>query len=75
MTLKIYSNISGFFVLNQEGKIIEFLKYPKDPEEVAQKIYALSQEGISDELEKILNKYQEETIETNSVEVMNFVRN
>ncbi|MHA1667315.1 MAG: C/D box methylation guide ribonucleoprotein complex aNOP56 subunit [Candidatus Heimdallarchaeaceae archaeon] len=74
MTLKIYSNISGIFVLNQEGKIIDFLKYPKNPEEIAQKIYVLSQEGKSDELEKILNKYQEETIETNSVEVMNFVR-
>ena len=74
MTMKIYSNVSGFFLLDPEGSLVEAIIYPKDPEIIALKIHNLSQYSISEELESITQKYTEEAFETNSVDVMYFLK-
>ena len=74
MTLKIYSNVSGFFLLDDDGLLIEAKLYPKNPELIALKIHNLSQYSISEELESITQKYADKAFETNSVDIMHFLK-
>ncbi len=74
MTIKIIANISGFFIFDNQDKLVEFTAYEKNPEKIAEKIHNLSKYNISDELEKIYSDLKEETIETNSVDIQNFSR-
>jgi nucleolar protein 56 len=74
MTIKVFANIAGFFVLDSEDKIIQFEPYPKNPEEIANRIHNLSIYNISEELKKILMEIEEEQIETNNSAVVNYAR-
>ncbi|MCE7747416.1 MAG: C/D box methylation guide ribonucleoprotein complex aNOP56 subunit [Candidatus Heimdallarchaeota archaeon] len=74
MTIKIIANISGFFVFDNQDKLIEFTAYEKNPEKIAEKIHNLSKYTISEELENIFSDLKEKTIETNSADVQNFSR-
>lgn len=74
MTTKIISSITGFFVFDTGNKLIQFKEFDKDPEEIATKIHNLSRYTISEELKEILTYIVEETIETNSIDVLNFLR-
>ena len=65
MTIKIIANISGFFVFDNQDKLIEFTAYEKNPEKIAEKIHNLSKYTISEELEDIFSDLKEKTIETN----------
>ena len=74
MTIKVFANVAGFFVLDSEDKIIRFEPYPKNPEEIANRIHNLSIYNISEELKKILMEIEEEQIETNSSAIVNYAR-
>jgi nucleolar protein 56 len=74
MTIKVFANIAGFFVLDSNDNITSFKPYPKNPEEIAEKIHNLSIYNISEELNKILMDIEEEQIETNSSAVANYAR-
>ncbi|MHA2357546.1 MAG: C/D box methylation guide ribonucleoprotein complex aNOP56 subunit [Candidatus Heimdallarchaeaceae archaeon] len=74
MTLKIYANIAGFFVLDENDKKIDYVKFPNNPEEIADKLHNLSANSISDELQKILSSVKEDDFETNSADVMDFIK-
>jgi nucleolar protein 56 len=74
MTIKIIANISGFFVFDNQGKLLEYTAYEKNPEKIAEKIHNLSKYNISEELERIFSDLKEETIKTNSVDIQNYSR-
>ena len=74
MTVKVFANVAGFFVLDSEDKIIRFKPYPKNPEEIAGRIHNLSIYNISEELNKVLMEIEDEQIETNSTAVVNYAR-
>jgi nucleolar protein 56 len=74
MTIKVFANIAGFFVLDSNDKVKHFEPFPKKPEVIADKIHNLSIYNISEELNKILMDIEEEQIETNSIAVVNYAR-
>ncbi len=74
MTTRIIANISGFFVFDEGNKLIDFKAYSKNAEEIADKIHNLSKYTISEELKEILTNIEDINIETNSSDVLNFVR-
>jgi len=74
MSIKVYTNVAGFFVYDSNDILKTFIAYPKKAEEIAARIHNLSVYTISEELEMILKGIDEEIIETNSADVVNYVR-
>ena len=74
MTVKVFANIAGFFVLDSEDKLHHFEPFPKKPEIIADRIHNLSIYNISEELNKILMDIEDEQLETNSTAVVNYAR-
>ncbi|MHA1466226.1 MAG: hypothetical protein ACTSQ2_14140, partial [Candidatus Heimdallarchaeaceae archaeon] len=74
MSIKVYANVAGFFVYDVNDMLKTFSAYPKKAEEIAAKIHNLSVYAISEELEMIIQEIDEEIIETNSADVVNYVR-
>ena len=74
MTTRIIANISGFFVFDDMNKLIECKLYSKNAEEIAEKIHNLSKYTISEELKEIIGKTTDMDFETNSADVLNFIR-
>ena len=74
MSIKVYANVAGFFVYDENDMLKTFIAYPKKAEEIAARVHNLSVYTISEELEMILEGIDEEIIETNSSDVANYVR-
>lgn len=74
MSIKVYANVAGFFVYDSNDVLKTFIAYPKKAEEIAVKIHNLSVYAISEELQMILKEVDEEIIETNSADVVNYAR-
>ncbi|MBY9000413.1 MAG: hypothetical protein KGD64_05830, partial [Candidatus Heimdallarchaeota archaeon] len=74
MSIKVYANVAGFFVYDSNEMLKEFIAYPNEAEKIAARIHNLSVYTISDELESILKEVQDEIIETNSADVINYIR-
>ncbi|MCK5304186.1 MAG: C/D box methylation guide ribonucleoprotein complex aNOP56 subunit [Candidatus Heimdallarchaeota archaeon] len=74
MSIKVYANVAGFFVYDSNDMLKTFIAYPKEAEEIAARVHNLSIYTISEELEMILKEIDEEIIETNSADVVNYAR-
>ena len=74
MTTRIIANISGFFVFDETNKLVDYQIYAKNAEEIADKIHNLSRYTLSEELKEILSKIEDELIETNTSDVLNYVK-
>ncbi|MHA1200416.1 MAG: NOP5/NOP56 family protein [Candidatus Heimdallarchaeaceae archaeon] len=74
MTTRIIANISGFFVFDEGNKLLDLKVYAKNAEEIAEEIHNLSKYTISDGLKDMLNNIEDIEIETNSSDVLNFIR-
>lgn len=73
MTTSIIANISGFFAFDEKYVLIDYKLYPKDAEEIAEKIHNLSRYNISEELKELMT-IKDVIYETNSSDVLNYIR-
>lgn len=74
MTAKIFSDITGFFIYDVDDNLIAKKLYPKNANEIAQKIHNLTLYNNSDELQELFNEIEIEKIITNSNDVLHFGR-
>ena len=74
MTTRIIANISGFFVFDESNKLINHKLYSKNAEEIAEKIHNLARYTISEELKELITNTDDLNLETNSSDVLNFIR-
>ncbi|MCE7740999.1 MAG: C/D box methylation guide ribonucleoprotein complex aNOP56 subunit [Candidatus Heimdallarchaeota archaeon] len=74
MTTRIIANISGFFVFDEGNKLLDLRLYAKNAEEIAEEIHNLSKYTLSEFLKDLLSNIEDIEIETNSSDVLNFIR-
>ena len=74
MSIKLYQCIGGFFLISETAKVLNYVPFPHESEEIANRLFDLQQYHISPELDKIIQEVPDEEIETNSSEVKEYLR-